>query len=101
MLAKKKKTTENLPKEARSNEENGSANFTSPKKRKRPTPVTDFFDHFNEDALRRTILSYYERNEIPTVDKIYEEIKNKLSYTGGRETLRKVMKKLFCQDYLY
>jgi len=66
----------------------------SPKKRKRAAPIADFFDNFNEGVLRRTVLSFYERKEIPTLDKIHEEMKNKLTYAGGRETLRKVLMKI-------
>ena len=68
--------------------------FTSTKKRQRTKPVTDFFDEFNEQMLRKTVLEFYERQQIPTLEKIHEEIKNKLSYAGSSETLRKVLKKL-------
>ena len=84
-------TVERIRKEARKNKENGSTQFMSPKKRKRSSPATDFFDDFHKDVLRKTIFSYYERKEIPTIEKIFEDMKNNLSLTGSRETLRRVM----------
>ena len=39
--------------------------FYSPKRRKRAAPVTDF-DDFDKCVLRRTVLAFYERKEIPT-----------------------------------
>ena len=89
-----KSRIEAIRREAKTNEENNTPNFTSAQKRKRAKPATDFFDNFNEDVLRRTVLRFYERKEIPTVEKIHAEIVNNLSYPGGRETLRKILKKI-------
>lgn len=89
-----RRTVERIMKEARNNEEIQVPVFASPKKRKRPSPVTDFFDDFNIQVLRRTVLRFYERKEIPTIEKIHEELKNNLSYSGGRETLRKILIKI-------
>ena len=38
-------------------------------------------------------MQYYERKEIPTLDKIHEEVNNNLSYPGSRETLIRVLNK--------
>ena len=89
-----KSRMEAIRREAKSKEENSPPSFTSPKKRQRTKPVEDFFDNFNEDVLRRTILNFYDRKEIPTLEKVHAEIKSNISYLGGRETLRKVMKKI-------
>ena len=88
------RTVENIRREARENVENNTPKFMSPKKRQRSKPIMDFFDDFNEGVLRRTVLQYYERKEIPTLDRIHEEMKNNLSYPGSREILRRVMKKI-------
>lgn len=88
------RTVKRLCSEGRSNQENDLPKFMSPKKRHRVTPMRDFFDKFNEGVLHRTVLSFYEREEIPTLEKIHTEIKNNLSYPGGRETLRNVLKKI-------
>ena len=90
-----KSTIRRIRKAAKDNEENDTTGFTSLKKRQHTKPVTDFFDEFNEQVLRKTVLEFfYERQQIPTLEKIHEEIKNKLSYAGSSETLRKVLKKL-------
>ncbi|MPC21127.1 hypothetical protein E2C01_014102 [Portunus trituberculatus] len=87
-------TIEKIRRDARHNKENNSPRFMFPKKRKRAAPTADFFDNFNECVLCRTVLSFYERKEIPTLEKINEEMKNKLAYPGGCETLRKVLMKI-------
>lgn len=38
-------------------------------------------------------MEFYLKQEIPTLDKIHEQVKNKLSYSGNRETLRRVLEK--------
>ncbi|XP_050707116.1 uncharacterized protein LOC126992421 [Eriocheir sinensis] len=89
------RTLSRICKEGRDNEESIELpKFKSPKKRQRTTPIADFFDDFNKGVLRRTVLSFYERKDIPTLDKIHKEIKESLSYPGSRETLRKVLKKI-------
>ena len=90
------KTVEKISREGRENAENQAPKkFTSPKKRQRSKPITaDFFDNFNEGVLHRTVLRFYERKEIPTLEKIHEEVKNSIEYPGSRESLRQVLKKI-------
>lgn len=88
------RTVKRICSEGKVNQENDGATFTSPKKRQRATPVMDFFDNFNEGVLHRTVLSFYARHEIPTVETIYREMQNTLSYPGSKTTLRRVLKKI-------
>ena len=67
--------------------------FSSPKKKNRAEPVTGF-DDFDKCVLRRTVLGYYERKEIPTVYKIKEELREKIGYSGCENSLRKVLLKI-------
>ena len=67
--------------------------FHSPKKRRRLAPVTNF-DEFDQRVLRRTVLEFYARREIPTLHKIKEELTEKISYGGCIESLRKVLLKI-------
>ena len=68
--------------------------FTSPMKRSRPSPVTDF-DQFDKDVLRKIVLKFYERLEIPTLNKIKEELlKGNTEFDGCLESLRKVLFKI-------
>lgn len=63
--------------------------FHSPTKTQ-PTTVTNF-DDFEKCVLRRTVLEFYERNEIPTLYKVTEELRDKISYNGSTESLRRVL----------
>ena len=67
--------------------------FSSPKKPIRAQPVTGF-DDFDKCVLRRTVLGFYERKGIPIVSKIKEEISEKIGYSGGESSLRKVLKEI-------
>ena len=60
--------------------------FTSPHK-KRAQTVTNF-DDFDKCVLRRLILGFYERGEIPTLQKIKDELQEKIAFKGCRESLR-------------
>lgn len=66
--------------------------FTSPVKQRSCT-VTNF-DDFNKCLLRRTILQFYERKEFPTLYKIKEELREKISFEGSLESLRQVVIKI-------
>ena len=75
------RTVENINKEGKKNAQNYEPRFTSPKKRQRAKPIAeDFFDNFNEAVLHRTVLRFYERKEIPTLDTILEEVKENIGY---------------------
>lgn len=63
--------------------------FSSPKKRRSAT-VTNL-DDFDKRVVRRTVLEFYERKEIPTLNKIQEELKQSISFEGGVESLRKIL----------
>ncbi|MPC22602.1 hypothetical protein E2C01_015619 [Portunus trituberculatus] len=67
--------------------------FSSPKKRHRTNTVTDFTD-FDKCMLRRTVLEFYEKKEIPTVRMITEELIEKIGYSGCLNSLRKVLPKI-------
>ena len=65
--------------------------FSSPKKKQCTTPITNL-DDFNKRVVRRTVLSFYERKEVPTLQKINDELKENISFTGSNESLRKIIK---------
>ena len=54
--------------------------FSSPTKSNRASPVTDL-DDFGNSVVRRTVLAFYERKEIPTMHKIREEQKENIQFT--------------------
>ena len=69
--------------------------FLPPKKKKRPRTVTNL-DVFAKSMLRKTILSFYERREIPTVEKIKKALKENESYNyiGSITSLRRILKQI-------
>ena len=64
--------------------------FFSPKKRIRQRPVTNVSDA-DISTLRKTVLSFYERREMPTLEKIKENLKQKISFNGSIESLRTIL----------
>ena len=66
--------------------------FTSPKKHRSAT-ITNF-DEFDKCVLRRTILEFYTRREIPTLSKIKEELREKIDFQGCQESLRKEVREI-------
>ena len=56
--------------------------FLSPKKRRCTASVTSI-DDFDKCVIRKTVLAFYERHKIPTVQKIQEELKAKISFSDG------------------
>ncbi|XP_066946926.1 uncharacterized protein [Macrobrachium rosenbergii] len=62
------------------------------KKRKRSKPVTGL-DDFDKCLLRRIILKFYERREIPTINKVLFEMRKRTGFKGGRES-RKTVKEI-------
>ena len=57
--------------------------FTSPIKNT-PKTVTNI-DDFDKCVLRRTILEFYTRKDIPTLEKIKEEMKEKTGFRGSKD----------------
>lgn len=48
-------------------------------------------DNFNRHAVRRTVLKFYKRKEILTVNKIKEELRENISFNGSSELLHKII----------
>ena len=65
--------------------------FSSPKKKQCRAPVRNI-DNFDKNVVRKTVLQFYERKEIPTLPKVREALQEKISFTGCKETLRKILK---------
>lgn len=59
----------------------------------RSKPVTGL-DEFAKSAIRRHILQYYERQEIPTLVKLECSLKNAGLFDGGRTSLYKIVREL-------
>lgn len=67
----------------------------SPPSRTRISPVMGALDDFDNDCVRREILSFYERGEIPTVDALLKRVKEPpVSFSGASSSLYKLVKQL-------
>jgi transposase len=70
--------------------------ITTPRKKKlqvRERPVTAL-DDFGKSALRRHIIGYYERKEVPTLNKMMDSLKEAGLFHGGKTSLIKIIKDL-------
>lgn len=61
---------------------------------KKPSPVMDKIDGFDEACIRREILAFYERGELPTLDTVLNKVKESIDFPGGRSSLHKIIKKI-------
>lgn len=75
--------------------ESGPNPFTSPVYKKRTQPVRDKLDDFDKECIRREILAFYERGEVPTLRELLKKVKEEpVSYTGGETTLRTIVREI-------
>ena len=49
------------------------------------------FDEFEKCLLRRTVLNFYARKEIPTLEQVFVEMKERSEFKGCKVSLRKVL----------
>lgn len=70
----------------------GHVTLSTPRKRKngRKQRVTGL-DDFDKSAIRRHVLSYYERKEVPTLRKLLSSLKDAGLFSGALNSLRKVL----------
>ena len=69
--------------------------ISSPPPRKRKSTVVDSLDNFEKDCVRRELLSFYERGDIPTLSSLLCKVKEPpINFSGSRSSLYKVVKNL-------
>ncbi|KAK8375678.1 hypothetical protein O3P69_008460 [Scylla paramamosain] len=69
--------------------------LSPPLVRTRQSPVLGSIDDFVEGCLRKEILSFYERGEIPTLDALLEMVKEPpVHFQGGRTSLHRIIKNI-------
>lgn len=60
-------------------------NSSPPPKKIRKSAVLDMLEGFDKDCIRRIITSFYERGEIPTIDKVLGKVKEEpLEFSWGK-----------------
>ncbi|XP_064092994.1 uncharacterized protein LOC135205785 isoform X1 [Macrobrachium nipponense] len=70
----------------------------SPPPRKKHSPITGNIEGIEEESIRRVILSFYECAELPTLECLFERVKEPpFKFTGVKSTLARLVKNLgFC-----
>ena len=67
--------------------------FFSPKERNRKRLVTNL-SAYDKCIIRKTFLGFYERNKIPALLDIKEQLKETISFKGSTSSLRKILAQL-------
>lgn len=69
--------------------------ITSPPQRATPSCIFKRLDEFDKQAIRKEILSFYDRGELPTLDKLLKKVKqDPLNFRGSRTILWTVIREL-------
>lgn len=71
--------------------------ITTPRKTPKGTPIrrpVTGLDSFQLSAIKRHILQYYERKEVPTLKKLMSSLKDTGLYSKSESSLRYILKKL-------
>lgn len=75
--------------------ESGQDLFSSPVHHGKRLRVRGELDDFDKECIRKEILSFYDRGELPTLKTLLEKVKqDPVNFEGGRTTLWKVVKQL-------
>ena len=63
------------------------SSFTSPNKRYTESREHVDVDAFDTDGIHRTVYEFYDKKEYPTLDKLWQVLKDKMLFKGGRIAL--------------
>ena len=67
----------------------------SPLPRKRKSTVVDHLDSFDRECVRREILSFYDRGDLPTLANLLAKVREPpTNFTGSRSSLYKIVRNL-------
>ena len=87
------RTISRICKEGKESEANcGKAIFVK-RKKTRPKTVTDL-DDFDKSVLRRTVLEFYSKGEVPSLDLIKDAMIEKIGFKGSRDSLHRVLREI-------
>lgn len=69
--------------------------LSPPRKRKRFATVIDGTDGFSRDAIRREVLAFYERGEVPTLETLLEKVTEPpINFNASKSSLNRMLKKI-------
>lgn len=73
----------------------GGSILPSPVQQSKRVRLRGNIDSFDKDCIRKEILSFYERGELPTLSALLEKVKEEpVNYHGGKTTLWKIVREL-------
>lgn len=67
---------------------------STPGKKRPRLDIVNKMDSFDKDAYRRHIYSYYERKELPTLNKLVVSLGEAGLFSGSRSSLRRILQSL-------
>lgn len=80
--------------EAKKELEGGPSNkiaFKSPRKNYKREKKMSSLDDFDNEVIRRTVHSFYDKGEFPTTSKILVAIQEKLNYPGSKTSVKRIL----------
>ena len=83
--------------EAKKELEGGPSNkiaFKSPRKNYKRVKIMSSIDDFDNEVIRRTIHSFYDKGEFPTTSKILVAMQEKINYPGSKTSVRRILHNL-------
>ncbi|KAL4113021.1 hypothetical protein QTP88_016725 [Uroleucon formosanum] len=83
--------------EAKKEVEVGPSNkiaFKSPRKSYKRAKVMSSLDDFDNEVVRRTIHSFYDKGEFPTTAKILVAMQKKINYPGSKTSVKRILHNL-------
>ena len=66
----------------------------TPEQRYNKSRIQIKLDDFNVEAIRRTVHEFYTRKEYPTLESLLATVKSRGVFSGGRTTLRLVLREM-------
>ena len=84
------RTIQRIIKEGNDSETEFGHRMFQDKKRSRPRPVTGL-DDFTKSALRRIVMGFYARKELPNIATVLQEARTDIEFKGSHESLRKIL----------
>ncbi|KAL4125798.1 hypothetical protein QTP88_010038 [Uroleucon formosanum] len=68
--------------------------FKSPRKSYKRVKVMSSLDDFDNEVVRRTIHSFYDKGEFPTTAKILVAMQEKINYPGSKTSVKRILHNL-------
>lgn len=68
--------------------------FETPRKKYKRDKKRTGLDDFDKDVVRKTVLSFYDKGEFPTAEKVKLQLQEKIDFEGSERSVRRLFKSL-------